>query len=318
MTDRARRAELTPSRSPRSGKPGPLAPAGDPGDSAPFLLPVRVIGSATDQRTARLVILSWQVGLLAAFLLAWQYLPSVGWLSSRFKFLDPFDISSPSLIAISIWRLLTGTDGVPSVWPYLWTTVYGAGVGTIVGVVLGGIVGLILSEIKSAHRVLQPFFVFFNSIPRIALLPIIVVIVGPTIESTFVNVVLVVFFLTLFNAFEGGISVRASVVDNARLLGAKRIYIMRYVRLPYVLIWTFAVIPNAVSFGLIIAVANEWLTGLKGMGQLLVNALNSVQAGEMFAVIIILGVVGLLFSALASLLRLVIINRLGGQEAMRR
>jgi hypothetical protein len=64
----------------------------------------------------------------------------------------------------------------------------------------------------------------------------------------------VVFFLAFFSALEGGRSVSQAMLDNARLLGAGPLDVMQTIRLPLVLQWTFATVPNAVSFGLIVAV----------------------------------------------------------------
>jgi ABC-type nitrate/sulfonate/bicarbonate transport system permease component len=92
---------------------------------------------------------------------------------------------------------------------------------------------------------------------------------------------------------------------------------MLYLRTPYVILWTFAVIPNAISFGLIVAVANELLAGVQGIGVLLYNATLNAQAGLTFALIVILATSGLLLTAVASLLRTVIVRRLGGSEALK-
>jgi NitT/TauT family transport system permease protein len=148
----------------------------------------------------------------------------------------------------------------------------------------------------------KPFLVVANSIPRIALIPIIVLIFGPTLKSSIANVALVVFFLTFYNALEGGRSVRSSMIENAMLLGASRFQIMTRLRLPYVLMWTIAVIPNAIAFGLVIAVTNELLTGLQGMGALLLTATSTLNSGETFGIIVILAAVGVILYAISSYL----------------
>lgn len=263
------------------------------------------------RRRWRATVTAWQIVVMAVFLLLWQFLPTVKTVRQHVPFLNRFDISSPTEIAKWCDWLVFGHNGAPLVWSYLGNTLYGAIVGTIVGLLLGAAAGLLLSESPTLIAITRPFILFFNSIPRIALLPVVVLIVGPSLKSTMVNVVLATFFLVFFNAFEGGSSVRLAMIENARLLGARRVHVMLYIRLPYVLDWTFAALPNVISFALVIAVANEWLIGMPGIGFLLLNATTSVQAPLTFALIVILALTGLVLTGIGDLVRNWVSRRLG-------
>ena len=92
----------------------------------------------------------------------------------------------------------------------------------------------------------------------------------------------------------------AAQVGNNR---ANSRQIMFGVRFPYVLMWTFAVVPNAISFGLITVVTTELLTGSKGMGGLILNATTNVDASLSLAVAFILAVVGTVLVLLADRLK---------------
>src|SRR5262249_46238304 len=153
-----------------------------------------------------------------------------------------------------------------------------------------------------------PFIVVMNNIPRIALIPIFVLIAKPTMNAEILAIVAIVFFLAFFNAFEGGRSVSPSMLASASLLGAGPVGLMRTIRLPMVLTWTFAIVPNALSFGLLAAVATEVLAGLPGMGTLLQNAMANIDSALTFAVVVVLCVVGLIFYGAAQLLRRAVIR----------
>ncbi len=258
----------------------------------------RLIGfaGASLPKRKRLLIQCVLVGILLA---GWQFLPMINILSHHIRLLNSFYISSPSDVYSWILKLMFGAKGTPVVWPYLYNTVIGAVVGSAIGVAVGAAAGLVLSESRSVSQVIQPFVVVANSVPRIALIPIVVLIVGPTIESSIVSVILVVFFLAFFNAFEGGKNIRQPMIENAVLLGASRWNIMWDLRAPNVILWTFAVVPNAISFGIVVAVTNELLTGLNGMGALLLTATTNLEAGLTFAVIVVLSVVGVSLYAVA-------------------
>jgi NitT/TauT family transport system permease protein len=254
-------------------------------------------------RTRRLKILAVQVALLAAFLLAWQLLPKVGWLSERLTFLDPYFISSPTEIWRTLVDLIGGTEGSPSLWPYARSTIVASLVGTLAGTILGAGFGLLLANYRWLSDVLRPFIIGLNAVPRIALIPIIVILFGPTVKSSIFTAITVVFFVVFFNAYEGGRTVPPQALQNARMLGASSTQQMWRVRWPYVLAWTVTSLPNAVSFGLVSVVTAEILTGTVGMGRLLLESVTSVQSSLTFACVVVLSVIGVVLVALTELLQ---------------
>lgn len=245
----------------------------------------------------------WRAVITVVFLLLWQYLPRVDWVRGQVHWVDPFFISSPTRVYHELDHLFTGTHGVPSVWPYLENTLKATFIGTAIGVGLGIVAGAILSDSPPLAQIFSPFITMMNSIPRIALIPIVVLIVGPTLKASVISAVLVVTFIAFFNALQGGRSVPPQVLQNARLLGAKRRQILFRVRFPYVLMWTFAALPNCISFGLLTVVTAELLTGSKGMGNLIFSATTNVDATLSFAVVVILSFVGAVIVALTEQLK---------------
>ncbi|MGI5461163.1 ABC transporter permease [Streptomyces sp. CA-249302] len=223
------------------------------------------------------------------------------------RFLDPYYISSPTQVWASLKSLVAGDSGSGSLWPYFRTTLVSTVEGTLVGLILGALGGLLFSNSHRLADICRPFIVLANSVPRIALIPISVVIFGPTATASVVNVITVVFFVAFFNAFEGGRSIRPAVLENAQLLGASSWQVMRSIRLPRVLMWTFAAVPNAISFGLIVSVTTELLAGVRGMGVLLQSATTYLQTSLTFAIVILLSAMGLaLYGGAVLLQRLVL------------
>jgi NitT/TauT family transport system permease protein len=238
-------------------------------------------------------LLPFQIAAAAIFCVLWQFLPDVSWLNRHFRFLNRFFISSPTQVYHSLFNLLTGDNGYTVVWPYLRNTLIATVLGTLIGIALGAACGLLASSSTGLATFIRPFAVLANSAPRIALIPIVVLLVGPTLNGSITSCVMVVFFLGFFNALEGGRQVPPDMISNAELLGASRLSIMRHIRLSYVAIFTFAVMPNAISFGLIAVVTTELLTGITGMGSLILTATNNLNADDTLALVILLSVVGL-------------------------
>jgi NitT/TauT family transport system permease protein len=253
-------------------------------------------------RRSRSSVIAAQLLVLAMFIIAWQWVPTIGWFQRRSKLFDPFFISSPSKIATRAVDLARGRGDV-SIWPYAGRTLQAALIGTIIGMVLGAFVGLVLSHSDFLSRVFRPFIAAINAIPRIALIPIVVVVFGPSFKSSVIISVLIVFFVAFFSAWEGGRSVPSVVVQNAELLGASTWDVLRRVRLPYVVAWAITALPLAVTFSLLTVVTGELLTGYAGFGRLISLANMTADATTTFAVAAYLGAIGVVAVALAQLVR---------------
>lgn len=258
------------------------------GESAPVRPVVRPL--------SRLSVMTIQCAIVTGILLIWENADQLPVWGGNVPFLDPFFISSPSRVWEEFGAQL-GADG--SLASYLWTTVRSALLGTLIGFVAGACVGLLLSNNRRLAQVLRPFLVALNATPRVALVPIIVIVTGPTFRASVISVILVVFFVAFFNAYEGGRTVPSHMVQNVQLLGAGRLDIMRLVRFPYVLAWTFAALPLAITFGLITVVTTEILTGYPGIGRLIVISLTTSRSSLTFVAVISLSAVGLAIVMLA-------------------
>lgn len=252
----------------------------------------------TDRRRRRLSNWAYRLLIAAAALLLWEYLPQISWLQNRWAIFDPFFVSSPSKVADRVWELVTGNGGT-NMWPFLWVTVQAAVLGTLIGTGLGALAGLALSNTPRVADILRPFITLMNATPRVALIPIFVVIAGPTMTATVATSVVIVFFLVFYNAYAGGTTVAQESIDNARLLGASGVDVARRVRAPHVLGWAFASLPNAISFSLVGVVAAEILTGSVGIGRLLLNAISTVDSTLTFSVVTILSIVGVLLVSIS-------------------
>ncbi len=241
---------------------------------------------------SRISLYCWRTGVLGVFLACWQWLPDVGVFRQHVHFLNPFFISSPEQVARQMWTFAAPHAGSEAIWPYLWGTMEATLLGFFTGTALGFVFGLVLSNMPRVNAVLQVYVVALNSVPRIALVPVIILIAGPGTASAVLSAVIVVFFITFFSAYEGGTHVPPAVLSNAEIMKASALRVMVNVRLPYVVLWIFAVIPNAVAFSLIAVVTTEILAGSGGVGSLLLTATSNLNATVTMAVVIFLSVVG--------------------------
>jgi NitT/TauT family transport system permease protein len=241
-----------------------------------------------------LSIFIWQMVLFLGFLAGWEWLPTVPALSKHFLFFQRFFISSPIGVAKMVFDLATGKNYVASIWGPLGHTLSAALGGTAAAIIAGAVLGLVFSHNSYSYRIFRPFIVALNAVPRVAIIPVIIILVKSAEMTDAVTAFTVVFFLVFFNAFEGGRSVPIEVIQNVRILGGTASTIMWRVRWRYVLAWTFASLPNAVTFGIVGSVTAELFTGSSGIGQILIAAVDEANSALTFGVVTVLTLCSLL------------------------
>jgi NitT/TauT family transport system permease protein len=246
------------------------------------------------RRWRKWTVLSWQVVVCLAVFAIWQWLPKIPGITDIVAWADPFFISSPVRCAQQIYDLFTGSHGSDTIWLPLVRTVVTALIGSALGAIVGGVLGLVFSHWEPASRVFRPFIMLVNAVPKITIIPIIVLVVGSSSASDATVSFIIVFFMIFFNAYEGGRSVPVEMIQLSSVLGARSMSIMLKTRGPFAFAWSFGQIPNAVAHGLTGTVTTELFTGSVGLGATLIAAINTQNADLTFAVVFILGAVGVL------------------------
>lgn len=248
--------------------------------------------SVAGRRSGNAKVAAAQAAIVVVILGAWEMLTRVPWMQKNTIF-DPFFISRPSDILWRMFEWLTGFGGAKTIWPDLMTTLSATFVGLFVSVASGFLVGLALGQNRFLAKVVNPFIIAFNSMPRIAFIPLITMVFGLGMMSKVVTAWFAVFFIVFFNAYKGTVSIDKDLIDYCRTLGARPLQILVSVRAPTALAWTFAALPNAISFSLIAVVLAEFIGAPSGMGYVLIFALSAFNATNMFAAIITLSLVGI-------------------------
>jgi NitT/TauT family transport system permease protein len=160
-----------------------------------------------------------------------------------------------------------------------------------VGCAGGVISGVILARWQTIARIFEPFLIAFNSIPRIALAPLLIMWFGIDIESKVVLAATLVFFLTLFNTFSGIRSVDIGHCNIARIMGASNRQIFTMVMLPSASSWIITGLKISLPFALIGSIIGEFMAASKGLGYRL-NMYTSTYntTGALTILVIMMGV----------------------------
>lgn len=232
------------------------------------------------------VVLFWQIAILVAILGLWQ-------LASDLHWIDPFFYSSPYGIGLRLWEWITEGTESGSLWYHLGVTMEEALIGFVIGSVTGVLVGVALGRNKLASDILSIYIKAINSIPRVVLAPIFVMIMGLGLPSKVALAFIMVFFVVFANAFQGVREADRNMIANARILGASNWQVTRNVILPSAMSWIFASLHISFSFAIIGAIVGEFVGSLAGIGYLISIAKGTYDAAGLYAAIILVMLVTL-------------------------
>jgi NitT/TauT family transport system permease protein len=224
--------------------------------------------------------------IAAAILLAWE-------LASG-RLLSKYWLSSPSAIAATLWNW--GVDG--SLWRNLSTTLIEMGLGYVIGAVAGIAVGLTLGFMPRVQRVLMPFFGGLYCLPKIALAPLFVIVLGIDLGSKVALVAITVFFLILYSTLDGIHDIDRDLVQSMRLMGATRREISFKVLIPGCLRWVFTGMRIAVRYAFTAAVLGEVIASNRGIGYLVEAYAGQFNSTGVFAAVFALVLCSLTLSEL--------------------
>lgn len=237
-------------------------------------------------RRRRQLIVGLRIAVLVVALGGWE-------IAARFKWIDPFFFSMPSLIAAQIqdW-FVNGTSQGPLLLQ-VWVTLEETIAGFLIGSVAGIFCGIVLGRNKLLADVFGLYIQIANSIPRVVLGSIFVIALGLGMASKIALAVVMVFFVVFGNAFQGVREADRYLIANAQILGASRRQITTSVVIPSALSWILASLHVSFGFALVGAVVGEFLGSKQGIGLLISTAQGTFNASGVFAAMIVLAVVAL-------------------------
>jgi len=243
----------------------------------------------------KLAVLVAQVFVLILVFGGWQLFTSL-------KIVDPFFFGQPSGIVRTAWQWVQHGTNQGSIWLQIYTTMEEAVFGFFIGVAAGIVVGVLLGQFRFLSEVLSPYIKAVNALPRIVLGALFVIVLGLGISSKIVLAAFLVFFVVFFNAYQGVREVDGNLVNNARVLGASRMQVIRNVVLPSAMTWIIASLHVAFGFAVIGAIVGEVLGAQHGLGVLITDSQNNFNTDGIFAGMIIIGLIALVAEWLISLL----------------
>lgn len=201
-------------------------------------------------------------------------------------------------VLISLWRGLNDGELLKHTAVSLFRVLGGIVIASLLGVALGLLTGLS----RRWDSYLMPLLVGSQAFPRSALLPLFIVWLGLGETQKLVVIVSVAFFPIMINTYEGLKRVNECHVWAARSMGYNDMDVLFLVKIPSILPYIFSGIRIAIPMSVTMMVVAEMVGALSGLGQFVIVAGQTYQLAEMFAGIVLLGLMGLLVDRIADLL----------------
>jgi NitT/TauT family transport system permease protein len=203
-------------------------------------------------------------------------------------------LPTPSAIGVALWRGLdAGFMARGGYWLHTWVTVWEVLLGFFIGSGVGLLLGTVISQFRIIEATLRIYLVAIQSLPKIALAPIIVLWFGFGLTSKVVIICLLTFFPLLINSMAGFKAVDPERLKLMRALGANPWQIFWKVRLPSAMPYIFAGLDMAAVFAVVGAVVGEFVGAQRGLGTLILSMNAQMDIAGTFSVFIILAIVGI-------------------------
>ena len=221
--------------------------------------------------------------LLALLLGAWEA-------AVRLLAVSALVLPPPSRIAQALWQGLASGY----LWPHLRATATELLLGLAAGCAIGLGAGVLLAELPRLRRLLMPYVVLSQVVPKLALMPLFIVWFGFGLAPTVVITALICFFPLLENTLTGLGQVPPAQLELFRMLGASRLQTLLRLKLPTGLPAVLAGFRVAVVLALVGAVVGEFIAASRGLGALVIAAQGSMDTPLMFAALALVSLLGLL------------------------
>ena len=223
----------------------------------------------------------WSCSAIVLLLIIWQAVCQVRWV-------DSFMLPSPVQVGKAF------VEEFPTMMEHSFVTLSEAFVGLATGVILGFITAVFMDQFHGLNKALYPIIVLTQTIPTVAIAPLLVLWFGYEMTPKVILIVIVTFFPVTVGLLQGFQSADRDAIRLLRAMGAGRWKIFRHIKFPSALPQFFSGLRIAASYAVVGAVIAEWLGGFRGLGVYMTRVKQAFSFDKMFAVILLISIISLL------------------------
>lgn len=245
----------------------------------------------------------WKIGIiriaiLVIFIALWE-------VAAKLKLIDPFLTSSPRRIVKSLISFVNGG----TLFRHIWVTCYETIIGFMLGTILGVIIAIILWASKTASKVLDPYLVVLNALPKVALAPIIIFWVGNGTPAIITIALLISIVTTIISVLTG-----FNEVDEGKMLlmttfQANKWQKLRYLVFPASIPVIISALKINVGLSWVGVIMGEFLVAREGLGFLIIYGGQIAQLDMVMMSIVILSVIAFIMYEVVAILENKLVNK---------
>ena len=224
------------------------------------------------ERRRRIEAFAIPIATVVGLLLVWQF-------GVRLFGVPTYIAPAPSDVAGAFY------DKFPILLANFWPTLYESVAGFITGNLAAVLIAIAFVHSKTVEKAFFPIAVFINTIPILAIAPILVLIFGAGLTAKVVIAALICFFPTLVNMVRGLQSVSPQALELARILSASKSEIFWKIRLPSSLPFLFSALKIAATTCVIGAIVGEWVGADVGLGALIIDSTFNFRSALLYATV---------------------------------
>ena len=229
-------------------------------------------------RRRKYLILATQIIILLAVVLGWEIAAING-------MVDSFIVSSP----MRIWRTILNFRNNQLIF-HIGVTFFETIIGFVLGATLGIFIAFLLWWSEFLARVMDPYLVVLNALPKIALGPVIIIWVGAGMQAVIVMALAISLVVTILEMLSGFINTDAELMKMARTFDAKKLQTFRKIVFPYNLHTLFNCLKINIGLSLVGVIAGEFLVSRAGLGYLIIYGGQVFQMDLVMTSVVILAV----------------------------
>jgi len=226
---------------------------------------------------------------MIALIVAWEG-------ACRLFKVDQFILPTPSSAFVALWEFRV------AIWKNALFTFTTTVLGFAIAVVFGLLLGLAIGASAFTYKAIYPLLIGFNSVPRVAVVPILVIWFGIGFVPAVLTAFLISFFPIVVNVATGLATMEPELEDVLRALGARKMDIMLKVGIPRTQPYLFASLKVAITLAFVGAVVSETIAANAGLGFLMTQAGSNFQMPLVFAGLMALAIEGIAMYALFALI----------------
>lgn len=250
-------------------------------------------------RIKKFVILFFQIFILVGFLILWEFAATRG-------FIDEFITSKPSRI-LDTFMNLTSNDLLK----HIGVTSYETIVGFLLGTTIGTVVAIILWWSDYLSKIFEPYLVVLNSLPKVALGPIIIIWVGAGTPAIIVMAVAISLIVTILENLNGFLETDKELIKMARTFNATKFQILTKIVIPANINTFINSLKVNIGLSLVGVISGEFLVSKAGLGYLIVYGGQVFKLDLVMTSVIILGILaGVMYGAVLLLEKIITKRRL--------